>query len=112
MGKKHRHAIADQLLRIPRDEARVLLATGKYVGEGFDDPRLDTLFLTLPISWRGTVAQYVGRLHRLYDGKSVPNACSPSRIEVPNAVPCQRVRFVTSRRRFTRARTPGVAVTS
>jgi hypothetical protein len=43
--------------------------TGKYVGEGFDDPRLNTLFLTLPVSWRGTVAQYAGRLHRLYDGK-------------------------------------------
>lgn len=48
---------------------RVILATGKLVGEGFDDPRLDTLFLTLPISWRGTVAQYVGRLHRLCEGK-------------------------------------------
>src|SRR5687767_15645128 len=42
---------------------------GKYVGEGFDDQRLDTLFLTLPVSWRGTVAQYAGRLHRLHDGK-------------------------------------------
>jgi hypothetical protein len=47
----------------------VILATGKYVGEGFDDPRLDTLFLTLPVSWRGTIAQYAGRLHRLHDGK-------------------------------------------
>jgi very-short-patch-repair endonuclease len=47
----------------------VILATGKYIGEGFDDPRLDTLVLTLPVSWRGTVAQYAGRLHRLYDGK-------------------------------------------
>ena len=61
--------LTDRLAAIPRDEARVILATGKYVGEGFDDPRLDTLFLTLPVSWRGTVAQYAGRLHRLYDGK-------------------------------------------
>jgi len=54
---------------IPREEPRVILATGKHVGEGFDDPRLDTLFLTLPVSWRGTIAQYAGRLHRLFDGK-------------------------------------------
>lgn len=69
MGRKQRQAVADRLTAIPRDEARVILATGKYVGEGFDDPRLDTLFLTLPVSWRGTIAQYAGRLHRLYDGK-------------------------------------------
>lgn len=47
----------------------MILATGKYVGEGFDDARLDTLVLTLPVSWRGTVAQYAGRLHRLCEGK-------------------------------------------
>jgi superfamily II DNA or RNA helicase/very-short-patch-repair endonuclease len=69
MGKKQRQAVADRLAAIPREEARVILATGKYVGEGFDDARLDTLFLTLPVSWRGTIAQYAGRLHRLYDGK-------------------------------------------
>jgi superfamily II DNA or RNA helicase/very-short-patch-repair endonuclease len=69
MGKKQRQAVSDRLAAIPRDEARVILATGKYVGEGFDDPRLDTLFLTLPVSWRGTIAQYAGRLHRLYDSK-------------------------------------------
>lgn len=45
------------------------MATGRYLGEGFDDPRLDTLFLTMPISWKGTLAQYAGRLHRLYDRK-------------------------------------------
>ena len=43
---------------------RMILATGRYLGEGFDDPRLDTLFLTMPIAWRGTLTQYVGRLHR------------------------------------------------
>lgn len=69
MGKKQRQAVTERLAAIPRDEARVLLATGKYVGEGFDDARLDTLFLTLPVSWRGTIAQYSGRLHRLYEGK-------------------------------------------
>jgi very-short-patch-repair endonuclease len=69
MGKKRRQAVNERLAAIPRDEGRIIVATGKYVGEGFDDPRLNTLFLTLPVSWRGTVAQYAGRLHRLYDGK-------------------------------------------
>src|SRR5207253_3278885 len=69
MVKKQRQAAAARLATIPPEEGRVILATGKYVGEGFDDPRLDTLFLTLPVSWRGTIAQYAGRLHRLYDGK-------------------------------------------
>jgi superfamily II DNA or RNA helicase/very-short-patch-repair endonuclease len=69
LGKKQRKAIAERLATIPRNEPRAILATGRYVGEGFDDPRLDTLFLTLPVSWRGTIAQYAGRLHRLYDGK-------------------------------------------
>jgi very-short-patch-repair endonuclease len=68
-GKKRRQVIAEHLAAIPPQEGRIILATGKYVGEGFDDPRLDTLFLTLPVSWRGTVAQYAGRLHRLYDRK-------------------------------------------
>ena len=47
----------------------MIVATGKYIGEGFDEPRLDTLFLAMPFSWEGTLAQYVGRLHRNYDGK-------------------------------------------
>ena len=68
-GRRQQQAVVDQLAAIPDAEERVLLATGRYLGEGFDDARLDTLFLTLPVSWRGTIAQYVGRLHRLYDGK-------------------------------------------
>jgi superfamily II DNA or RNA helicase len=61
---------AEAALRLPGDQERLILATGRYIGEGFDDPRLDTLFLTMPISWKGTLAQYVGRLHRQHDGKS------------------------------------------
>jgi superfamily II DNA or RNA helicase len=61
---------SETALRVPDDEERLILATGRYIGEGFDDPRLDTLFLTMPISWKGTLAQYVGRLHRQHAGKT------------------------------------------
>ncbi len=71
MGKKQRQAAAETLASIPDGTPRVLLATGSYIGEGFDDSRLDTLFLTMPISWRGTLQQYVGRLHRIHQGKKV-----------------------------------------
>ncbi len=71
MGKKLRQATAEKLASIPDGTPRVLLATGSYIGEGFDDSRLDTLFLTTPISWRGTLQQYVGRLHRIHEGKKV-----------------------------------------
>lgn len=53
----------------PEDRPILIIATGKYVGEGFDLPRLDTLFLVMPFSWKGTLAQYAGRLHRIYSGK-------------------------------------------
>lgn len=61
---------AEMALHVPDDQERLILATGRYIGEGFDDQRLDTLFLTMPISWKGTLAQYVGRLHRQHEGKS------------------------------------------
>ena len=65
MGKKQRKQLLDKIAGVPEDEPRVIVATGRYLGEGFDDERLDTLFLALPISWRGTLTQYAGRLHRL-----------------------------------------------
>lgn len=61
---------AELLSSIKDDEERVLLATGRFLGEGFDDSRLDTLFLTMPVSWKGTLVQYAGRLHRPHPGKS------------------------------------------
>jgi len=70
LGVKRRRDIAERLAAIPSQEERVLVATGRYLGEGFDDARLDTLFLALPISWRGTLAQYAWRLHRLDEGKT------------------------------------------
>ncbi len=67
---KEKRIALQELQSIPSSESLVIVATGKYVGEGFDYPRLDTLFLTMPIAWKGNVEQYAGRLHREYDGKS------------------------------------------
>jgi superfamily II DNA or RNA helicase len=69
LGKRQRTQLAAQIASIPADRPRLILATGRYLGEGFDDERLDTLFLALPIAWRGTLTQYAGRLHRLNAAK-------------------------------------------
>ncbi len=70
MTAKEQRSAADQLASIPDSEERLVLATGRYVGEGFDDARLDTLFLAMPISWKGTLIQYSGRLHRRHPAKT------------------------------------------
>ena len=69
MKRKDRLSVLMELETLDIKEPRVILATGKLVGEGFDHPSLDTLVLTMPISWKGTIAQYAGRLNRVCVGK-------------------------------------------
>ncbi len=69
MGKKATRETFQRIAAIPADKNIILVATGHFIGEGFDEPRLDTLFLTMPISWKGTLQQYAGRLHRLFRTK-------------------------------------------
>jgi superfamily II DNA or RNA helicase len=65
-----RKEMLTKLAEIPDTEERLIIATGQYIGEGFDDPRLDTLFLAMPFSFKGKMVQYAGRLHRKYRGKT------------------------------------------
>ncbi len=81
MGNKAlKSALARAAESVP---GRVLLATGRFVGEGFDNPRLDSLFLTMPVSWRGTISQYVGRLHRLHKHKREVRVYDYADLNVP-----------------------------
>jgi superfamily II DNA or RNA helicase len=83
MKKKDQKAELERLRAIPSDEERLVIATGKFIGEGFDDARLDTLFLTMPISWKGTLQQYVGRLHRDYHSKQEVQVYDYVDVQVP-----------------------------
>jgi len=83
MGRKTLRKALAQLAAVPAHESRVVIATGKFVGEGFDDSRLDTLFLTMPVSWRGMIAQYAGRLHRLQADKREVRVHDYADLDVP-----------------------------
>lgn len=81
--KEKREKLAS-LRAVPANESLVVVATGKYIGEGFDEPRLDTILLAMPISWKGTLAQYVGRLHRNYEGKQEVRVYDYVDIHIPS----------------------------
>jgi len=83
MGKRQRQQLAERIAGLPADEPRVIVATGRYLGEGFDNDQLDTLFLALPISWRGTLTQYAGRLHRLNAAKREVTIYDYVNFEIP-----------------------------
>src|SRR5271166_2866289 len=83
MTKNELGTMMARLASMPENDSRVLLATGRLIGEGFDDARLDTLFLTLPVSWHGTIAQYAGRLHRLHDRKREVRVMDYADLDVP-----------------------------
>jgi superfamily II DNA or RNA helicase len=70
MTSTERRGASATLAGIPDTDSRLIVATGRYIGEGFDDARLDTLFLAMPVSWKGTLVQDAGRLHRLHPGKA------------------------------------------
>ena len=82
-SEKKRRETLEKLQGVPADEPLLVIATGKYVGEGFDCPRLDTLLLALPISWKGKLAQYAGRLHRSYPGKDEVRVYDYMDVHVP-----------------------------
>lgn len=69
MGKKQLATAQEKLESFSEDEPGLILATGRYLGEGFDNARLDTLFLAFPVSWKGIIVQYAGRLHRIHHKK-------------------------------------------
>ena len=93
IGKRARRRV-EELLASP--EPRAVLATGRYIGEGFDDPRLDTLVLAMPIAWKGTMTQYAGRLHRHHDDKHEVRIID----YVDNAVPVLRRMFAKRQKAY------------
>ncbi len=70
LSRKQRTALITELEALPPEAPRILLATGELIGEGFDHPTLDTLILAMPVSWKGALQQYAGRLHREHTGKT------------------------------------------
>ncbi|MCE5270103.1 DEAD/DEAH box helicase [bacterium] len=83
MGRKQLKAALEKLNTLPDNVPRLILATGRFLGEGFDDARLDTLFLALPVSWKGILVQYSGRLHRFHESKKKAIIYDYADLEIP-----------------------------
>jgi superfamily II DNA or RNA helicase len=83
LGKRARAAIFAQIESTPRGDPLVVIATGQYLGEGFDCPQLDTLFLAFPISFKGRLVQYTGRLMRAHEGKATIRVYDYADVRVP-----------------------------
>ncbi len=83
LGKRARAALLDQIEHTPRGEPLVVVATGQYLGEGFDCPQLDTLFLAFPISFKGRLVQYTGRLMRAHEQRTSVRVYDYADLRVP-----------------------------
>jgi superfamily II DNA or RNA helicase len=93
LSAKERREAMERLAAIPHDEVRLIAATGRYLGEGFDDSRLDTLILAMPFSWKGTIVQYAGRLHREHPGKHEVRVYDYIDAKVPKLLRMHKKRF-------------------
>ena len=93
MNKRDRTTAIEELGSTPNNQERLIMATGRYIGEGFDDPRLDTLFLTMPISWHGTLQQYIGRLHRHHPNKKEIRVYDYVDVQMPMLIKMYQKRF-------------------
>lgn len=112
MGKKARAAVVDRLTEMGLGAGEVLVATGSYLGEGFDCPQLDSLFLAFPIAYKGRLTQYVGRVMRLVDGKSIVEVHDYADRQVPVLQRMHRKRLsVFADLGFSSAESPGAHLT-
>jgi superfamily II DNA or RNA helicase len=111
LGKRARVALLDQIERTPRDEPLVVVATGQYLGEGFDCPQLDTLFLAFPVSFKGRLVQYTGRLMRAHQSKTDIRVYDYADVRVP-VLRAMHARRLSTYKRLGFTREPAAAASS
>lgn len=112
MSDPEKRVFQNRIRSLGESEQFVIVATGKYIGEGFDLDRLDTLFLTLPISWKNTIKQYTGRLHRTHEGKSRVEVYDYVDIRIPQLERMYRKRLKAYKSVGYKAATKGIGIAS